>query len=59
MKLCLGTVQQGLEYGINNKYGKPSKEYSQKIFYEAVKHGITMFDTARDRKSTRLNSSHT
>ena len=26
MKLCLGTVQQGLEYGINNKYGKPSKE---------------------------------
>ncbi len=47
MKLCLGTVQQGLEYGINNKYGKPSKEYSQKIFYEAVKHGITMFDTAR------------
>ena len=47
MELCLGTVQQGMEYGINNHYGKPSVEESLQIFHNAVKGGITMFDTAR------------
>lgn len=47
MELCLGTVQQGMDYGINNHYGKPSLEVSLKIFHEAVKGGITVFDTAR------------
>lgn len=47
MKLCLGTVQQGMEYGINNHHGKPSIEESLQIFHEAVMGGITMFDTAR------------
>lgn len=47
MKLCLGTVQQGMEYGINNKHGKPSLEESMQIFDTAVKNGITVFDTAR------------
>lgn len=47
MKLCLGTVQQGMEYGINNHHGKPSVEESLQIFHEAVMNGITIFDTAR------------
>lgn len=47
MKLCLGTVQQGMAYGINNQYGKPSKETSLQIFHAAVKNGITTFDTAQ------------
>ncbi|MCI8881324.1 MAG: aldo/keto reductase [Clostridiaceae bacterium] len=47
MKLCLGTVQQGMEYGINNQYGKPSTEDSMAIFHEAVMKGIAVFDTAR------------
>lgn len=47
MKLCLGTVQQGMEYGINNKNGKPSTDDSIEIFHEAFTSGITTFDTAR------------
>lgn len=47
MELCLGTVQQGMEYGINNKRGKPSREESLRIFHAAVQNGITAFDTAR------------
>lgn len=47
MKLCLGTVQQGMEYGINNQYGKPSLEESLEVFHQAVLSGIDIFDTAR------------
>ena len=47
MKLCLGTVQQGMEYGINNQYGKLSVEESLEIFHQAVVSGIDVFDTAR------------
>ena len=47
MQLCLGTVQQGMAYGINNPYGKPSRETSLQIFHEAVQKGITTFDTAQ------------
>ena len=47
MKLCLGTVQQGMEYGINNQCGKPSIEESIETFYQAIQNGIKIFDTAR------------
>lgn len=47
MKLCLGTVQQGMEYGVNNHYGKPSLEDSIAVFHEAFERGIDVFDTAR------------
>lgn len=45
-RLVLGTVQFGLKYGINNKYGKPSREYSLKILDKAYELGIRIFDTA-------------
>jgi len=45
-KLVLGTVQFGLEYGINNKSGKPSRDESLKILDFAYKNGIKNFDTA-------------
>lgn len=45
-KLCLGTVQFGLNYGINNFSGKPSKEAVFKMLDEALEQGITHIDTA-------------
>ena len=45
-KLVLGTAQLGLEYGINNKSGKPSREEALKILEFAYKNGIKIFDTA-------------
>jgi aryl-alcohol dehydrogenase-like predicted oxidoreductase len=45
-RLCLGTVQLGMDYGINNLTGKPSLEESRSIVRTAVAKGITAFDTA-------------
>ena len=45
-KLCLGTAQLGMNYGIKNATGKPSFEESQKIVDTAIKGGINAFDTA-------------
>lgn len=45
-KLCLGTVQFGLEYGINNKTGKPAEEQVFSMLDLAVAKGIEYFDTA-------------
>lgn len=48
MELCLGTVQNGMRYGINNQINRqPTWEESFEIFNEAFASGITMFDTAR------------
>ncbi|WP_461247264.1 aldo/keto reductase [Treponema sp. R6D11] len=46
MKLCLGTAQFGLDYGINNTNGKIPKEEVVKILNLAHDNGITMIDTA-------------
>jgi len=46
IRLALGTVQLGLDYGINNKGGKPSREKAVEILEEAYKNGIRVFDTA-------------
>lgn len=46
MKLILGTVQFGLDYGINNSVGKPNEEEVQEIFNLAHQTGITLLDTA-------------
>ncbi len=46
MKLGLGTVQLGLNYGISNKTGKPNKEEAINILKHAVESGIEYFDTA-------------
>lgn len=45
MNYCLGTVQFGLNYGIQNN-GRPSDEEIFNILDTAINNGITMFDTA-------------
>ena len=45
-KLILGTVQLGLNYGINNSFGKPSKEKAFDILNMAYYGGIRTLDTA-------------
>ena len=45
-KLILGTVQFGLNYGINNPHGKPSEGQIAKILDYAYNHGLTILDTA-------------
>lgn len=46
MKLVLGTVQFGLDYGINNSIGKPDYEAVKQILDTASDLGITELDTA-------------
>lgn len=45
-KLILGTVQLGLSYGINNRYGKPTLEKAFEILHAAFDNGIQTLDTA-------------
>lgn len=45
-RLCLGTAQLGMDYGINNRTGRPALEESRAIVRTAVAGGITAFDTA-------------
>ncbi len=45
-KLCLGTAQLGMPYGISNVTGQPSLEESRAILQLAFENGITTFDTA-------------
>ncbi len=48
MKLCLGTVQFGMKYGIANQIGRqPTWEESFAMLDEAVSSGIDTIDTAR------------
>lgn len=44
--LSLGTVQLGVNYGINNTDGKPSQETANAILDCAIKKGINCLDTA-------------
>lgn len=44
-KLVLGTVQFGLQYGVNSA-GRPSQEAVKSILNEAAKGGITTLDTS-------------
>lgn len=46
-KLCLGTVQLGMKYGIKNDLGRqPTHQESFALLEEAIKFGIDTFDTA-------------
>ena len=47
MKLMIGTVQFGLDYGIANSDGKPPEHESCEIMREALDYGIDWVDTAR------------
>tara|TARA_B100001059_G_C17769003_1_gene547292 strand:+ start:637 stop:1485 length:849 start_codon:yes stop_codon:yes gene_type:complete len=46
MKLALGTVQFGMNYGINNQVGSPSDKNIYNILNFAFKNGIKTLDTA-------------
>ena len=45
-KLILGTVQMGLDYGVNNSSGKISNKESFEILSLAFSNGINILDTA-------------
>jgi spore coat polysaccharide biosynthesis protein SpsF len=45
-KLCLGTAQLGMLYGVNNSSGKPTTEQAKEIVRKAINSGIKAFDTA-------------
>lgn len=45
-KLCLGTVQFGMNYGINNKKGQPPKENVFEMLDIAIEKEVSVFDTA-------------
>ena len=45
-KIVLGTVQLGLDYGINNQHGKPSLGQAFEILEVAFDNGIKVLDTA-------------
>tara|TARA_Y100000385_G_scaffold192273_1_gene198876 strand:+ start:981 stop:1856 length:876 start_codon:yes stop_codon:yes gene_type:complete len=45
-KLILGTVQLGLDYGINNQLGKPTLEKAFDILHTAYDNGVRILDTA-------------
>lgn len=47
MKLMIGTVQFGLDYGISNADGKTDSNEVFRILKLATEHGIDMLDTAR------------
>lgn len=44
----IGTVQFGLEYGINNKNGKPNQKKITELLNLALKEKIDLLDTARN-----------
>lgn len=46
-ELCLGTVQFGMKYGINNQIGRqPTRDESLGMLDYAIEHGIDTIDTA-------------
>lgn len=45
-KLCLGTVQFGMRYGIYNRTGQPTKQQSFRMLDMARDYGIDIIDTA-------------
>lgn len=46
-ELCLGTVQFGMKYGINNTLGQPTEEDVFEMLDTAIVGGIHVIDTAR------------
>lgn len=47
-KMTLGTVQLGMNYGVNNSAGMPSQEQSFAILDAAYEGGVTILDTSDD-----------
>ena len=46
MKIAIGAVQFGLDYGVSNTYGKTSRYEALKILDYANSKGIKFIDTA-------------
>ncbi len=44
--MSLGTVQLGLQYGINNQSGKPGQDTANEMLTCAMENGVTTLDTA-------------
>ena len=53
-KLILGTVQFGLDYGINNSIGKPTNKNIYRILDYAYENGIRTLDTAESYGNAHL-----
>jgi uncharacterized protein len=47
-KIILGTVQLGINYGINNSFGKPDEAAAINILETAYNNGIRLLDTAQN-----------
>lgn len=47
-RICLGTAQFGMPYGIASKTARPSYSEAKKIIEHAIQNGISFFDTAQD-----------
>lgn len=45
-KMVMGTVQLGVDYGINNTAGKPKRDEALRMLNFAYKNGVRVFDTA-------------
>ena len=54
MKIALGTVQWGLDYGISNSSGIPSDEEINSILTKAYQNDICVFDTAANYGNSEL-----
>ena len=48
MKICLGSAQFGLDYGVTNSFGRVPQSEVKKILECAESNGINYFDTAYD-----------
>ncbi|SHN48630.1 aldo/keto reductase [Desulfovibrio litoralis] len=46
-RLVLGTVQLGMNYGLNNQSGQPDIKKAEEIIHAAYAGGVTCFDTAQ------------
>lgn len=46
-ELCIGTVQFGMRYGINNKYGQPEADQCFEMLDIAARNKVHFIDTAR------------
>lgn len=46
-ELTLGTAQLGMEYGIANRYGKPTTKAAISLIHKAIGYGLSSIDTAR------------
>lgn len=62
-RICLGTAQLGLDYGIANSTGRPDDKTCEAIVFRALECGVSQFDTARaygdaERRLGRILAKH-